>query len=287
MSRFPHGSSAPDRLRALHAQLETAFADLVSGDDWARMLAVAARFHHYSPANVMLILTQSPDASRVAGYRTWQSLGRQVRRGERGIAILAPCTYRTQNDDDPTDDDAPARVLRGFKVAHVFDISQTDGDPVPDIRPALLDGAAPAGLWDALAAQVTAAGFDLQRADCRPANGRTDYTARSVTVRPDVSDAQAAKTLAHELAHVLLHDGAAYALGCRGLVEVEAESVAYVVASAAGLPTDTYSLPYVAHWSGGNVNAIKATADRVIATAHAIVSAVDNPQTEAEALMAS
>src|SRR5205823_5155320 len=74
---------------------------------------------------------------------------------------------------------------------------------------------------DTLAAQVAAAGFDLQRSDCRRANGRTDYTARTVTIRADVSDAQAAKTLAHELAHVLLHNAAIASLGCRGLVEVE------------------------------------------------------------------
>ena len=85
------------------------------------------------------------------------------------------------------------------------------------------------GLWDGLAAQVTAAGFTLRRDDCRLASGRTDYTARTVTVRADVTDAQGAKTLAHELAHVLMHDGTAHALGCRGLVEVEAESVADVV----------------------------------------------------------
>src|SRR5437870_1182895 len=148
---------APDRLRALHTQLETAFAELVSGDDWARMLTVAAHFHHYSPSNVLLILRQRPDATRVAGYRTWQRLGRQVRRGERGIAILAPCSYKVRGDDEPDTDDDPRRALRGFKVAHVFDVSQTDGEPIPDVRPALLDGDAPAGLWDALAAQVAAA----------------------------------------------------------------------------------------------------------------------------------
>ncbi|HET9733518.1 MAG TPA: ArdC-like ssDNA-binding domain-containing protein [Acidimicrobiales bacterium] len=277
ISRSRDPSAAADRLRELHTQLETAFADLVSSDDWARMLAVAARFHHYSPANVMLILHQRPDASRVAGYRAWQSVGRQVRRGEHGIAILAPCTYAGHHDDDEAEpgNEEPRRVLRGFKVAHVFDLAQTEGDPLPDVRPALLDGHAPAGLWEALAAQVTAAGFTLERGDCRPANGRTDYTIRTVTVRDDVSDAQAAKTLAHELAHVLLHDGTEYVLGCRGLVEVEAESVAYIVASASGLATDAYTVPYVAHWADGNSNAVKATAERVISTAHAILSAID------------
>ncbi len=278
-------TSAPDKLRALHHQLESAFAELVSSDEWTHMLTTAARFHQYSPANILLILRQRPDATRVAGYRAWQSVGRQVRRGEHGIAILAPCTYAARHDEEAEAvDGEPTRVLRGFKIAHVFDLAQTDGDPLPDVRPALLDGDAPAGLWEALAAQVTAEGFTLQRGDCRPANGRTDYTARTVTIRDDVSDAQAAKTLAHELAHVLLHDGTEYALGCRGLVEVEAESVAYVVATASGLPTDAYTLPYVARWANGNVNAIKATAERVISTAHAVLSAID-PAPETPAIL--
>ena len=268
-------ANAPDRLRALHNQLEAGFAELVSSDAWARMLRVAARFHDYSPSNVLLILRQRPEATRVAGYRSWQSLGRQVRRGERGLAILAPCTYkRVAEDHEGQPDDEGPRVLRGFKVAHVFDVDQTDGEPLPEIRPALLEGGAPAELWDDLAGQVTAAGFTVRRGDCTPANGRTDYLARTVTVRADVSAAQAAKTLAHELAHVLLHDGTEYALGCRGLIEVEAESVAYIVATAAGLPTEAYSFPYVARWAGGNLNAVKATAERVITTAHTILSAM-------------
>jgi hypothetical protein len=123
-------------------------------------------------------LRQRPDATGVAEYRTWQRLGRQVRRGERGIAILAPCSYNVRADDEPDTDDNARRVLRAFKIAHAFDIDQTDGEPIPDVRPALLDGDAPAGLWDALAAQVAVAGFELHRDDCHPANGRTDYTAR-------------------------------------------------------------------------------------------------------------
>jgi hypothetical protein len=103
------------------------------------------------------------------------------------------------------------------------------------------------------------------------------------TVRSDVSDARAAKTLAH----VLLHDGTEYSLGRRGLIEVEAESVAYVVATAAGLATDAYSLPYVAHWADGSVNAVKARAERVITTAHAILCALVDSQAHTADLMAS
>ena len=179
-----------ERLEGLQQQLADQVAALVSGEDWARMLETAARFHRYSANNVMLIMCQRPDASRVAGYRTWQGLGRQVRRGERGITILAPCRYKVE--DKETGD--PRWVVRGFTTTTVFDVSQTDGEPLADeIRPALLEGEAPAGIWDALAKQVAAEGFMLGRCDTAEdisgANGVTQYYNRTVTVRADVDDA--------------------------------------------------------------------------------------------------
>lgn len=118
------------------------------------------------------------------------------------------------------------------------DLAQTDGDTVrPPARPTLLEGEAPAGLWDTLADKVRAEGFELVRADIPSgANGTTNYTIRTVAIAPHLSPAQAAKTLAHELAHVHLHDGTEYALGCRGRAEVEAESVAYSSAKPLGSP---------------------------------------------------
>jgi hypothetical protein len=189
------------KLTQVHDRLLHQLEALVESQDWREFLTVASRFHRYSTNNVLLILSQRPDATRVAGYRTWERLGRQVRRGERGIAILAPCVRRARPVDDQEAAERPelVRILRGFRVAHVWDISQTDGEPLPDIRPALLAGEAPEGLWDALAHQVTEAGFSLERGDCGGANGRTDYLTRTVTVRADVEPAQAVKTLAHEL----------------------------------------------------------------------------------------
>jgi hypothetical protein len=129
--------------------------------------------------------------------------------------------------------------LRGFKVEHVWDISQTDGEPLLDIAPALLEGDGPAGLWEALAEQVTADGYELKRGRCaRPqANGETDPSTKTVTVRDDLSPAQAAKTLAHERAYILLGhvDGVASYQARRGRFEVEAESVAYLVCTQLGL----------------------------------------------------
>jgi antirestriction protein ArdC len=269
-----------DKLTEAHQHLAQAVADLVSGDDWQAFLALAAKLHGYSARNVLLILSQAPWATQVAGYRTWQQLGRQVRAGEKGIAILAPCRYRSaanrdQGDDAVSDDEAGCqpgrRVVRGFRVVYVFDVSSTDGDALAQpVRPQLLRGEAPAGLWDALAELVIAEGYTVERGDCGGANGLTRFDTRVVRIRDDVDDSQACRSLSHELGHVLLHDGTEYAAGCRGQAEVEAESVAYLVCSAAGIDADQYSFAYVAGWSGGDPAAVQAAAERVLACAQQI-----------------
>jgi len=260
-----------------HQRLVSAVEGLVAGEDWRQMLEVARRFHAYSPSNVFLILAQRPDATRVAGYRTWATVGRQVRRGEKGIAILAPLVSRARPVDAREEAEAPelVQVLRGFRVVHVFDVTQTEGDDLPDVAPSLLAGSAPGAVWDALAAQVSAAGFAVARGDCGGANGVTDFLTRTVTLRIDISDTQAVKTLAHELGHVLLHD-APDDRACRGRVEVEAESVAYLVCHHAGIPSDTYSFPYIARWSNGDVEVVRASAERAITCARRIISFLED-----------
>lgn len=151
--RQPDVGTREDRLEALHRQLVDAVEELSTSEGWARMLQAAARFHDYSPSNVLLISAQRPDATRVAGIRTWNSLGRRVRRGEHGIAILAPCVYpappgesteqRTLGAQAPgaaqpdgrSTSVEPERHLRGFRVVHVFDVTQTEGEPLPDASP--------------------------------------------------------------------------------------------------------------------------------------------------------
>jgi antirestriction protein ArdC len=273
-----------DRLAEAHDRLVAAIEHLVHGEDWQRFLDTARRFRAYSLNNLLLIYTQRPDATRVAGYRTWQSLGRQVRRGEQGIAILAPCTYRPTGDNDEQTD-TPTRLLRGFKVVHVFDIDQTDGDPLPAPPVHLLDGDDSGQVTDRLAAAIEAHGFTFTRgpmpAGHQDANGVTDYTTRAVTVRDDLAAAQQAKTTAHELAHVLLHDPATGTRPDRNVCEIEAESVAYLVCGSHGLASGDYSFGYVATWAAGDPAAVRATAERVIACAARILDALD-PSAQAD-----
>lgn len=284
MNTAPPMRSGEDRLAEVHDQLATAVEALVSGEDWSAMLAVAARFHRYSLNNVMLIHCQMPEATRVAGYRAWQALGHQVRRGEHGIAILAPVLRRAPEESGPVEDREGDRaatrrqVLTGFKLTRVFDISQTDGPPLADVAPELLSGDAPAALYEGLAAEVAAKGYTLVREDCSPANGTTNFATRTVTVRPDCSHAQAVKTLAHELGHVILHAEGQLAgfdaLLCRGRKEVEAESVAYLVCASAGLSTGGYSFPYVARWANGDVELVRSAAERSLGAARSITTAL-------------
>lgn len=286
----PEGSG--DRLAAIHAQLLDQVERLTTSEAWRATLTVAARFHSYSTNNVLLIAAQRPDATRVAGYRAWAQLGRQVRKGEHGISILAPVLRRTDpNTAAPTvatqphthrDDGGPSRVLAGFRVTHVFDISQTDGPDLADVRPALLDGASPLGLWSDLYDQVEAAGYTVDYADLGEANGRTDFTDHTVELHTSRSGAQLTKTLAHELAHIALHAPDVRPDGMtRDTAEVEAESVAYIVTAAHGLSADDYSVPYVTGWAGGDVERIASTANRVLATSRTILRSAPPPRATA------
>lgn len=250
----PHGGSvtlpqptlAPtvdDRAAALDI-LRRGVADIVSSEGWRRALAFRQRFHNYSFFNSSLILAQLPDAHLVAGYRAWQQHGRQVRRGERGIAILAPLLRRDPNDPE-------RHILTGFRAVKVFDISQTDGDPIPTTpTPELLtdapqDTAKLRDLHQRLLAWCGDIGvrvtFDL---DHPQALGMYRHTDPSIALRPGLSLVQTFKTFVHEVAHHLLHAPG----DARHTAELEAESTAFLVCHALGIDTGNYSFTYLAHW---------------------------------------
>jgi antirestriction protein ArdC len=265
-----------DRLEALHADLAEGVKALTSSEKWQAWLDFSAGFHTYSFNNQMLIAIQCPEATMVTGFRKWQDRGRQVRKGEKSIGIYAPMVRKTK--DEKTGEDK--RYVSGFRIASVFDVSQTDGDALPEdvTRTTLLEGEAPAAMWDAVEGIALANRYVVKRGDCRGANGYTSPSERLIMVRDDVSDAQAFKTLVHEVAHMLLHceeeSLRADAVAHRDVAEVEAESTAYIVSKALGLPTESYSLPYVAAWGGEDAQAkITATGQNVVKTARKILDA--------------
>jgi len=302
------------KLDALHERLTSAVDQLVSSDDWRRALEFAARFRSRSFGNTLLIFVQhldafeqgrvpDPEPTYVAGYKQWQTLGRQVGKGQPGYQIMAPVTGRFATST-PQDAESwrrlgrfekpkPGEVVRsrmvGAKPAYVWDVSQTTGEPIPERpTPRLLEGEAPGGLWDGLAALVEAEGYRVLRVEheglIHGANGLTDYTARTVAVRTNMDDAAQVKTLAHELAHVKLHGpDNPDATGHRGIGEVEAESVALMIGAAHGMDTAAYTIPYVSGWAGtvkdrDPAEVVQATGERVRKTAGAILDALDTVQ---------
>lgn len=310
------------KLDALHAKLTESVGTLVSGDDWRRALEFSAKFRSRSFNNTMLIYLQHYEAFQagrvpsatptyVAGFRQWQTLGRQVMKGQSGYGILAPVTARFASRT-PNNAESWRRLGRGeraqpgetihtklvgLQAAYVWDVAQTDGDPIPEPpAPTLLSGQAPLGLWEGLAAQVETHGFTLKQvpdaAAIGGANGITNFSTHEVCVRRDMDEAAQVKTLAHELGHVILHspeartgdDAAARDAALhRGIAEVEAESVALMIGAAHGLDTSAYTIPYVSSWASSvagsdPVGVIQATAERVRNTAVRVLDQLDTTQ---------
>lgn len=320
MSTEVRGRASRDaKIGALQQTMSESVAALVTGEDWKRALTFAALFRSHSFNNTMLIYAQHnaayqegrvphPTPTYVAGFHQWLSLGRHVEKGQHGYGILAPVTARfaSPNPSDPASWHRLARgekpglgetvrsKLIGLKPTHVWDVSQTAGDPVPQLPgPDLLRGEAPVGLWDGLADQLTARGFELRlvstAAAIGGATGLTDFLAREVSIRVDMDVAAQVKTLAHELGHVLLHvprenvastDLAADATLHRGTAEVEAESIALIVGAAHGLDTSAYTIPYVSTWAASvpgktPVEVVQSTAERVRGAALGILEKLD------------
>ncbi|MFE6446897.1 ArdC family protein [Nocardiopsis sp. HUAS JQ3] len=264
-----------ERLRAAHDTLTNAVESLTTEEGWQAMIRSRAWLRRYSLGNLLMIVAQNEHATDVRPYGEWKNAGRYVRKGERGIRIFAPLRYRVRDDEDNpvTDRDGnPRYAVRAFTVVSVFDVSQTDGEPLPTTdraTPRVLEGAAPARLWDAIADQITTRGYAIERGDTAPANGWVNYDTRTVRVREDVDDAQAVKTLVHELAHIACEHNTRDIRRATG--EVEAESVACLVTAMAGLDSLPYSVPYVAGWAK-DAETARASADRVLTVADAIVS---------------
>jgi hypothetical protein len=191
---------ASNRKDEIITALTDGIAQLTSSEEWQKWLTTQSKFHHYSFRNTLLICIQRPDATQVAGFRAWQLLGRQVRKGEKAIWILAPATRRV-NDDNAPDGGASdkTRVLCGFKPAYVFDVAQTDGEPLAEVC-TLLDGDDVAGVYEKLVAVAHGIGFTVEDAEFDDSrNGDCTHDLHRIRVARDRSAVQRIKTLAHDL----------------------------------------------------------------------------------------
>ena len=239
--------------------------DLRDSAAWAAYLSAQARFHRYSPRNVMLITMQRPEATHVAGYGTWRALGRQVRKGERAISILAPMVVPDEDGQ---------RQVRGFRWVNVFDLSQTEGAELPaPVR--ILEGDDVGPLLDALGEVAT--GFGLRVTEEKLAsgvNGELRWATATIVLAPVNPGVQKAKTLAHELGHFLLHRHEPD----RARAEIEAEAVAFVVLASLGVDSSAYSAGYLASWIGehGDVGeAIARSCAAISSASQRILTAVE------------
>jgi antirestriction protein ArdC len=247
-------------------------------------LNVMARFHKYSFRNCLLIAMQRSGATRVAGYRKWQELGRHVKKGEKGIAILAPMVYKQHADKQATGNGSskegsvndPAKVVRGFRVVHVYDVEQTDGKPLAEFSS--VDG--DAGNWlGKLEHVVRAAGIELEyQDDLGGAEGVS--TGGTISVLSGLSDAKSVLVLLHECAHERLHKGDRRKETTKTIRETEAEAVAFVVAQAIGLDAQHHASDYIQLYNG-DAETLQESMEFIQQTATQIIEALHDVETDA------
>ena len=221
-------------------RLEAGVSALLSSGEWKAALEAQRRFHHYSFRNALLIFAQCPAATRVAGYAVWKSLGRQVKKGEKGLCILAPLIRH---------DKAGNKSVYGVRNAYVFDLSQTEGDDLPATPDyPQLEGEFPQlnVFQGRLEAWLKGQNIALERVPLPTGvNGTYHSREHRIILSSTLSPNGAFKTLIHEIAHALLHRDATE----RTQAELEAESCAYLVCAELGLDTGSYSFAYLADWT--------------------------------------
>ena len=231
-------------------RLKDGVNDIQESDNFKQFLLTMSKFHDYSIGNLILIMVQRPEASRVAGFKTWKDLGRWVKKGEKGIAILAPCMPPKGQKTEPKEDEEEEINVSPiyFKVVHVFDVSQTDGELLPEFEVPSLTGEANEELFERIMVVTRGQGLDVNF-DSRPHQDpaiKGTYSGKSIWVRPEETRAQQLKTLLHEVAHYYSEN--VFRIPRRD-AETIAESVAFTVGAHFGFDSGTRSFSYVALWA--------------------------------------
>jgi hypothetical protein len=256
----PAGCTRAQKLERIHDTVEEALEQLATALEAGKSetlkawLKTMARFHDYSLNNQMLIAWQRPHATHVAGFHAWKKFNRLVNKGEKGIMILAPVTRLVGKlegkDETGNRKETPIRQLVNTKVVYVFDITQTHGDPLPELPTARGDPAEHTGHVKDL---IAAKGIVLHYADRLPGGAQGISEGGRISIQNGLGAAEEFRTLVHELAHGLLHRGERRKETTKRARELEAESVAFVVCSAVGLDVRRTSADYIQLYRGDKV----------------------------------
>ena len=248
-----------EKIKTALERIDQSLAAINTDEDWLNFLCFQSRFYNYSFGNAMLIYSQNPEASYVKGYRAWNQLGRYVKKGAKGLAILAPCIQKVEVFKEPENKaeyhDAEGekevkKVVKGFRVAYVFDIADTDGDDSQ--IPVLVKGLAGNSeeeklIYERLYAFISKE-HTIEEVTRTASKGSFNLESKVISVRADLEYLQKVKTLLHEYAHLKDFEMHPEENISRNRRELIAESVAFVVSLRLGLDTSRYSMSYIQSW---------------------------------------
>lgn len=299
--RAAYNAQKQAEIEATIKRIDEGVKAVFQSDKYKEYLKFASKFTDYSARNTLLINLQRPDATLVAAYGKWKQLGRQVERGQTGIEILAPVAYKTNqvleterpavdefgnqlyNPDGTEKMETVEKPMTGlaFKKVYVFDVSQTSGKELPDPVTELTGDIDSARKEAVFAALKKVTGIDIEFKDIKGgAKGYYSATNNEIVIKSGMSDAQTLKTAFHEAAHNLLHDPAKDIVtnkSPRNEKEVQAESVAFMVAERFGIDTSEYSFPYIASWSDGKqLEQLKSALQEIQEAAKKISSEIES-----------
>ena len=285
-----------ERMKEITDRLQAGLEELFNSEKYAEYLRVMSQFHHYSFNNTLLIAMQKPDATLVAGYHAWnKKFNRHVMKGEKGIQIIAPAPIREKQEQEKVDPNTGEVVLGDngqpeteevtitiprFKVSTVFDLSQTDGDPLPELGVEELT--ASVENYDIFMEAIRSVAPVPIRFDEITSGAKGYYSSaeKEIVIQSGMGEMQTMKTAVHETAHAILHDKDI--MQEQGIQkdqqtrEVEAESVAFATLAHFELDTSEYSFPYIAGWSSGrDTKELKSSLDTIRRTASEIIDGIE------------
>ena len=275
-------SKNQEKIKAALERIDNSLAAINTDEDWLKFLCFQAQFYNYSFGNAMLIFSQNPNATYVKGYKAWNKLGRYVKKGSKGLAILAPCIRKVEVFKEPEnknlyhDEEAEKeirKVVSGFRIAYVYDIADTDGDD--SMLPVLVTGLAGNGeqekeIYERLFAVISKE-HCVHEVSGTASKGSFNLETKVISIREDLEYLQKIKTLLHEYAHLLdfqMHPEDDISRNRRELI---AESVAFIVSLRLGLDTSRYSMSYIKSWLKDKEE-LKIIADSVQKIAYTIIT---------------